>query len=182
MATPRKANPKPLVVRKPYSQQDLANMNAYLQRTQAEIEAHQGLKSLRPYQTPTNDRPLDDQSRTRGYRKPFRHHSLIVQEKATEWLSSLMIKHKAKLDKLRAEHRTSAANLYYGVLVATATQMAKRDLGLLPPFSEAQKKGRYRRNTRSAMKVKLGIKDQDFSRKPKPPAPCSITQGNLEGI
>lgn len=171
MATPKK----------PYTLRDMEKMNAYLQRTQAKIDAHKNHKSLKPYQTPTNDRPLVN-GRTMGYRKPFRHHPPAVQEKAKEWLNSLLHKYKDKIDKLRDEGRVSAANGYYGALVATATHMAKRDLGLLPSIKVIARKGMYRRNTRSGMKVKLGIKDQDFSRNPKPPLPCEINHGNLEGV
>lgn len=172
MATPRKSQA-----------QKIATMNAYLQRTQAEIDASLNHKSLRPYQTPINDRPRDEQSRTRGYREPFRHHSPLVQEAAKKWLNILIARHKHKIDEKVKQGKGSSARGHYGCLVATATHMAKRELGLLPSTAEIAKNGRYRRKARSAIKVKLGIRDRNVERVPAPPMPnLEVHQGNLEGI
>lgn len=171
MATPRKSQA-----------QKIATMNAYLQRTQAEIDASLNHKELRPYQTPTNDRPLVN-GRTVGYREPFRHHSPLIQEVAKKWLNILIARHGHKIAKKVEEGKGSSARGHYGCLVASATTIAKRELGLLPPIAEIAKKGRYRRNTRSGMKVKLGIKDRNVERVPAPPIPnLEVHQGNLEGI
>lgn len=184
MATPKKANPQIThLPKKPYSQEDIAWMNSLLQKTTKEMESRGVENKLSPYQTPINDRPRGGpHSATYGYRKPFRNHPPLVQERAQFHLDKLMAKHGHKIAKKAAEGRQSSANGHYGCLVAAATNLAKVDLGLVSPHSERIKKGRYRRNLRSGLKVKLGIKDQDFSRTPRPAAHCSVTQGNLEGI
>ena len=70
-----------------------------------------------------------------------------VMDKRNEILSSLCIKHKAKIE---------ANKFYYGVLVATATRMALEQLGL----SDATRKGFHTIRIMNRIRVNLGIRDK----------------------
>lgn len=76
---------------------------------------------------------------------PFRNQTPEVQRVAWECLSYLCIKHKAKLQ---------ANYQYYGILVATATHMAKRKLGIIDHVAISTY-GSHRRGTVASIKNRL---------------------------
>ena len=140
----------------------------------AESEAKQTLTNLEKCETSQSDRPYRV-----GYRQPFRHHPPEVREKAVIHLRMLLRKHSAKILTLKG----AASRGYYGILIATATHMAKRDLGLIPSYKENSKKGIYRRRTIAMLASKAGLKDIRPDTIPTSvPMNCEVGQANLDGI
>lgn len=90
-----------------------------------------------------------------------------VVAKRLEFLSSLCIKHKAKLEANR--HRI------YGILVATATRMALDYLGL----RNSSRKGFYKLRAMNKLKVDLGLQAKNPSRRYHAKAPASLQERNL---
>lgn len=149
-------------------------MAAYVRRERKKAQDNQDINNtLARCETSQADRPRN------GYRKPFRHHPPHIQEKAMEWLNVLLHRHKAKLEAKSG----AAARGYYGALVAVATHMAMRDLGLIESLRTAGKRGIQKRRTNAMLATKAGLTD------PRPdtivvpvPLNCEVGQGNLEGI
>ncbi len=130
--------------------------------------------SIARYETSQSDRPYKG-----GYRKPFRHHPPAVQERSKEWLNILLHRHGAKLKAKQG----AAARGYYGILIAVATHMAKRDLGLIEGIKVVGKRGATKRRTNAMLATKAGLQD------PRPdavivpiPLNCEVGQANLDGI
>jgi hypothetical protein len=74
-----------------------------------------------------------------------------VQQVCREYLNSLCVKHK---DRLEANY-----GRYYGVLVATATRLALDKLGL----RQISRKGFHRFRTINRIKVALGLRDKNLN-------------------
>jgi hypothetical protein len=134
---------------------------ANLQRYRKEADANRNFSGGKPGRTSL---PL------------FAKYPPEVQQVCREYLNSLCVKHK---DRLEANY-----GRYYGVLVATATRMALDKLGL----RQISRKGFHRLRVINSTKVALGLRDKYPGkryipkRKVKDAIPCGISQGSLEGI
>ena len=97
----------------------------------------------------------------------FRNHPPEVQDAAWRHLSSLMAKHK---ERLEADYRH-----YMMILVATATRLALSELGLMRSPKELGSKGARTRNKIAWLRGMLGSAKISTES-------CEVSHTNMEGI
>lgn len=117
----------------------------------------------------------------------FWKHPEKVKVVAREMLNILLSKHKAKLEAALAKGHQPWAS-YYGSLVATATHMAYRRLGLIPSSASQIKKLNIRMRMVKMLLTKLGRRESSWDRKarkrivrdPEAPLKYHMTHGNRD--